>query len=75
MVTASSMQKMVQICQKNSDFVTNKCFRYFLFLGLSASRAPAEGPLFCIIITFNLHIAGTKIVIENEVVEVCDCGM
>ena len=48
MVTASRMQNMVQIHKKNVYFVTRKCFLLFLLflllLGLSASRAPSEGP-------------------------------
>ena len=45
MYTVSRTQNMVQIRKKHAYFVTI-CFRYFSFLllGLSASRAPAEGP-------------------------------
>ena len=40
MVTASRIQNMVQMCKKAAISI---CFT-FLLLGLSASRAPAQGP-------------------------------
>ena len=45
MVTASRMQTMVQICKKNAYISTELFFSSsFLLLGLSASKAPGEGP-------------------------------
>ena len=48
MVTALRMQNMVQIREENTYFVTQQLFRFVCFcllVGLSVSRAPAEGPL------------------------------
>ena len=45
MVTASRMQNMVQIRKKNTYFVTNKFFRFFIFtfraLGVESPRGGA----------------------------------
>ena len=47
MYTVSRMQNIVQIRTENTYFMTKQLlyFSKFLLLGLSASRAPAEGPL------------------------------
>ena len=50
MVTASSMQNMVQVRKKKQLFRDQNNFQTFLervLLGLSALRAPTVGPYFC----------------------------